>query len=139
MPYRNTSLTILSVLITFTGGCAGWSSTPGQITRAGSCGIEHTLVHRNASEGVEFTNHCKQCLAVAFEFETAVPGDRLRNACYVPAETRVFFATGGHYTVKAEKICQDVEADESIASVPVEDLKANYINDKCKIIGVFAD
>lgn len=104
------------------------------------CQLESGFHVLNNDRGVQFTNICKSCLVAVFEFRQGNSEEFRPAACYVPAETRVFFARADEYRMTREFNCDTLEKMDSDRGVKIKaELMNNYRNGRCDIFASFAD
>lgn len=105
-----------------------------------SCRLESGFHVLDTDRGIQFTNICKSCLVAVFEFRQENSDVFRPAACYVPAETRVFFAQADQYRMTQEFHCDTLEEMNSDISVKIKaELMNNYRNGRCNIFASFAD
>lgn len=89
--------------------------------------------------GVQFNNDCEACVAVAFEYQSSDSAASQRNACYVPARTRVLFRNAVDYRVTTYQDCAEVQESGGVAGLSPAALIQNYKTKRCEIIGEYDD
>lgn len=97
------------------------------------------LLKGSQAGGVQFTNNCETCVAVAFDTQPPHSDVNGRNACFVPAKTRVVFSELRSYRISALQDCGRVQKEGSIDGVPAAILTRNYKSGRCAIVGEFND
>lgn len=104
------------------------------------CRLESGFHVLDNNRGIQFTNICKSCLVAVFEFRQKKSDEFRPAACYVPAETRVFFAQADQYRIIQEFRCDTLETMNSDSSLKIKaELMNNYRNGRCDIFASFAD
>ncbi len=128
-----------SALTLTLSGCATTEQESGNDLLLGQC-FAAALV-KGAQAGVQFTNNCEACVAVAFDTQPPVSDVNGRNACYVPAKTRVVvvFSELRSYRISALRDCDRVQKEGDIDGVPAAMLTQNYKSDRCAIAGEYND
>jgi hypothetical protein len=104
------------------------------------CRLESGLHVLDNDRGIQFTNICKSCLVAVFEFRQENSDAFRPAACYVPAETRVFFVQADQYRMTREFHCDTLEKMNSDSAIKIKtELMNNYRNRRCDIFASFAD
>lgn len=124
-------------LILTLSGCATSTQENGNDVLLDQC-FAAALVE-GPQAGLQFTNNCEACVAVAFDAQSPVSDENGRNACYVPAKTRVVFSELKSYRISALRECDRVQQEGSIDGVPAAMLTQNYQSKRCAIVGEFDD
>lgn len=139
MRYLNKLHLYVSVLAGVLHGCASSELITASNDTVVNCRVNSEIITRDGRQGIQMTNTCKRCLAVAFSYEDAAFSSESQSACYVPSLTRVVFWQATSYKILTEKYCDQAEREGIAGIATAEQLQENYSNGTCKIFGEFAD
>lgn len=102
------------------------------------CVAEDHMIRRDGRSGVEFSNHCRTCVAVGFEY-VGGEGGTDKTACFVPSETRVVHWDVQRYRVIRQADCDQVRKDGMRGVAAAGEIMENHRSGTCEMLGVFAD
>lgn len=135
IPFRASCMATVAALIL--AGCTGNQHPRAVPTPERACFIAEPTHGQQA--GVQFTNQCEACIAVAFDHEETDTATRDRAGCYVPSRTRVLFTGISSFRVIEYRDCAETQAEGSLAGIRASALTQNYKTGRCRIIGEFSD
>ncbi|WP_455209680.1 hypothetical protein [Kaarinaea lacus] len=93
------------------------------------CSVADSLIKRNGTPGVQFTNRCAECIAVAFEYRHQ-GSDSKWTACYVPSDSKVVFWDADEYWLITHKSCKEVKKN-GLGGIPVAEIETNDRYGRC--------
>jgi len=129
----------VSVLAGVLSGCAGNMS----ITEPGDtpvdCRLTDEIISRDGRQGLQMTNDCNLCMAVAFAYEDSSLNNEVKTACYVPSKTRVVYWQVNNYQILSHKRCEQARREGFAGIATAEQLQGSYQSGTCEIFGTFAD
>lgn len=112
-------------------GCA---TDPVQPKHNVACRLSDSVWQSTTATGIQFTNQCDQCMAVAFEYRQRGAESKW-TACYVPAQSRVVFWDVNEYWLVAQKPCDEAKK-HGLGGVSVAEMESNKRNGLCDSLAI---
>ncbi len=126
-------------LYALTAGCALMPPPADTGATAGGCQVQDQKTVRGGRQGLQMTNSCEQCAAVAFAYTDSDSKRTVNDACYVPAETRVIYWRVNDYQILSQKTCKQAEREGFSGIDAAQRLQENFRSGRCEMVGDFAD